>query len=87
MSVFTDDQRAEIAEIVWGIIRPAPITGKVSDAEIETSRSPRGGWTRETLAQWGVPWPPPKGWRKALTAKPARPDAQPTIPTEQRDAA
>lgn len=35
-------------------------------AEIEAGRSPAGGWTRKTLAQWGVPWPPPKGWRKAL---------------------
>ena len=21
---------------------------------------------RTTLASWGVPWPPPKGWRRAL---------------------
>lgn len=25
-----------------------------------------GGFTRETLAGWGVPWPPPKGWKRAL---------------------
>lgn len=70
MSAFTDDQRAEIAEIVWSIIRPTPITGKVSNAEIEAARSANGGWTKETLAQWGVPWPPPKGWRRALTEQP-----------------
>ena len=23
-------------------------------------------WTRAQLAEWGVPWPPPKGWRKRL---------------------
>lgn len=40
---------------------------KISNAEIEAAKSARGGWTRETLANWGVPWPPPKGWRKALT--------------------
>lgn len=34
--------------------------------EIENGRSKRGGWTRATLASWGVPWPPPKGWRRAL---------------------
>lgn len=37
-------------------------------AEIEAARTPAGGWTREQLAAWGVPWPPPKGWRKALAA-------------------
>ena len=39
---------------------------KVSAAEIEAARSPRGGWTRATLAGWGVPWPPPSGWLRAL---------------------
>jgi hypothetical protein len=24
------------------------------------------GWTREKLATLGIPWPPPKGWRKKL---------------------
>ena len=36
------------------------------NAQIEASRTPKGGWTRDQLAAWGVPWPPPKGWRKAL---------------------
>lgn len=36
-------------------------------AEIEAAKTPRGGWTRETLAQWGVDWPPPNGWRERLT--------------------
>jgi hypothetical protein len=35
-------------------------------AEIEAAKTPRGGWTREQLAQWGVPWPPPKGWKQRL---------------------
>jgi hypothetical protein len=34
--------------------------------EIEAGRSPAGGWTRAQLAQWGVPWPPPKGWKVRL---------------------
>ena len=34
--------------------------------EIEAARSAAGGWTRAQLAQWGVPWPPPKGWRRVL---------------------
>ncbi len=39
---------------------------KIPAAEIEAARTSRGGWTRESLARWGVPWPPPKGWKKAL---------------------
>lgn len=39
---------------------------KLTNEEIEAARSPRGGWTRATLAKWGVPWPPPGGWRRAL---------------------
>lgn len=35
-------------------------------AEVEAGRSPAGGYTREQLAKWGVPWPPPAGWRQAL---------------------
>ena len=41
---------------------------KIADAEIEAAKSPRGGFTRQILAAWGVPWPPPKGWRRALIA-------------------
>jgi hypothetical protein len=26
------------------------------------------GYTRAKLAEWGIPWPPPKGWRKKLIA-------------------
>ena len=39
---------------------------RVSAEEIEAARSPRGGWTKATLAAWGIPWPPPAGWRQAL---------------------
>lgn len=45
--------------------------GAVSAEEIEAAKTPAGGWTREVLAGWGVPWPPPTGWRKRLTAGPA----------------
>lgn len=34
--------------------------------EIADRLSAAGGYSRETLASWGVPWPPPKGWKKAL---------------------
>ena len=34
--------------------------------DIEAARTPKGGWTRAQLAEWGVPWPPPKGWKQQL---------------------
>ena len=39
----------------------------VSLEEIEAAKTSNGGWTKEQLKQWGVPWPPPKGWKKQLT--------------------
>jgi hypothetical protein len=39
---------------------------RVTREEIERHRTPNGGFTRATLAQWGVPWPPPKGWMARL---------------------
>lgn len=33
---------------------------------LATATGARGGWTAKQLAVWGVPWPPPKGWRKDL---------------------
>jgi hypothetical protein len=38
-------------------------------AEIEAAKTPRGGWTRATLAEWGVDWPPRRGWKKRLIAR------------------
>lgn len=38
----------------------------ITEEEIEAERTAKGGWIRETLAEWGVPWPPPSGWKKAI---------------------
>lgn len=35
-------------------------------SDILKLKTQNGGWTRETLAEWGIPWPPPKGWKKHL---------------------
>jgi hypothetical protein len=43
--------------------------GLPTPAEIEAAKTQRGGWKRATLAQWGVPWPPPRGWRRRLIAQ------------------
>jgi hypothetical protein len=37
-----------------------------SPEEVMAARSPAGGWTKATLAQWGIAWPPPTGWRGDL---------------------
>ncbi len=37
-----------------------------TESEIEAAKTERGGWTKSTLAKWGVPWPPPKGWKNRL---------------------
>lgn len=34
----------------------------VTRADVMAARTAAGGWTKEQLAQWGVAWPPPKGW-------------------------
>jgi len=47
-----------------GVSMQAPL--KLTEAEIEAGKSDKGGFTKETLAAWGVPWPPPSGWRKKL---------------------
>lgn len=44
--------------------------------QIEAGKSLKGGWTAKTLASWGVPWPPPKGWKEALLTGSAMPEAQ-----------
>lgn len=40
----------------------------ITVADIEAKKTSAGGWTRATLAEWGVPWPAPKGWRKTILA-------------------
>jgi hypothetical protein len=36
--------------------------------------------TRRNLAKWGVEWPPPKGWKKALIK-----GADPNAPSRKRE--
>ncbi|MFJ2191682.1 TnsA endonuclease N-terminal domain-containing protein [Kitasatospora sp. NPDC087861] len=45
--------------------------------EIEAARTPAGGWKRAQLAAWGVPWPPPKGWKERLADKQAQDPGRP----------
>lgn len=40
----------------------------ISEDEIEAGRTERGGFNAQTIAGWGVPWPPPSGWRTTILA-------------------
>lgn len=37
--------------------------------EIKARRTNSRGFTKETLAEWGVAWPPMKGWLKELNKR------------------
>lgn len=39
---------------------------KITKEEIESQMTANGGYTKATLAMWGVPFPPPKGWKRKL---------------------
>lgn len=46
-------------------------TELVAELVIEASiarncTAPTGAWTRSQFAAWGIPYPPPKGWRREL---------------------
>jgi hypothetical protein len=48
---------------------PASLKGKSKreiEHIIESNKTPKGGWTRDTLQMWGINWPPPKGWKNDL---------------------
>jgi hypothetical protein len=45
----------------------------LSRTEIMATRTANGGWTKQQLETWGVPWPPPKGWIIQLVEDSATP--------------
>jgi hypothetical protein len=71
-------------DIATGLSVIEPITidrHEITEEEILAERTKNGGWSRDTLAQWGVPWPPPKGWKQQLIMdgypyRPASPENQ-----------
>jgi hypothetical protein len=38
----------------------------ITEGEIEGKRTANGGFTKKVLKAWGIPWPPPQGWKKRL---------------------
>lgn len=41
----------------------------ITEDEIMAAQTEAGGWTKATLAGWGVAWPPQKGWRKKIISE------------------
>lgn len=60
--------KKKIAKFEKGIYPPLNMSRKFTADDVESAKTPRGGFSRESLRQLGVPWPPPKGWRKRITA-------------------
>ena len=52
---------------------------RLTNKEIEAGKTAAGGFSKDQLAEWGIPWPPPKGWRKALL------DGRPVGPRYDRE--
>jgi len=38
----------------------------VTEEQIQAAKTENGGWTKAQLLEWGVPWPPEKGWQQKL---------------------
>jgi hypothetical protein len=51
------------------IFIPQPQGFFLTEEEIELMKTKKGGWTKAKLAQWGIPWPTPKGWKEKLLAE------------------
>ena len=41
----------------------------VTRNELEQAKTAAGGYTKEQLAEWGIPWPPPKGWKRKILSE------------------
>jgi len=43
-----------------------PAHRQLSKEEIRELEGQHGGWTADDLARYGVPFPPPRGWKKQI---------------------
>lgn len=57
---------------------------KVTIEEIEAKKTKNGGWTKDTLAEWGVSWPPEKGWKQRIIEAGAATQSDKTPSKESR---
>ena len=47
----------------------APTLARLTEAEILAGMSNGCGVSRKQLAAWGLPWPPPKNWKRFLLVR------------------
>lgn len=52
------------SSVVTPSVAVNPMAVGLTKEQIESKRH-----TRAQLAEWGVPWPPPKGWKKRLLSR------------------
>lgn len=52
----------------------------LTESDIEAAKTEKGGWTRKQLAEWGVSWPPKRGWKRKLVARSAMLSEKPQKP-------
>jgi hypothetical protein len=55
-----------------------------SPDEVKGAESGNGGWKAAQLAEWGIPWPPPKGWRLELERRWHESGAREGVKTQRR---
>ncbi len=39
---------------------------RLTKEDIESKQTESGGYTKKQLKEWGIDWPPPKGWKERL---------------------
>lgn len=61
----SSEHRVEFVQTNGGAYRLGN-SRRLTEQDLQNAKTPNGGWNRSTLEKWGVPWPPPKGWKAAL---------------------
>ena len=56
-----------------------------SPAAVDACKTRAGGWSRAQLAEWGISWPPPQGWKDRLRRRYFAQGL--TVPFAQKDTA
>lgn len=65
----SDYPTVPIAPLWAGRNKPPARLGGLTVEKIESVRTQKGGYTRKQLEEWGVEWPPKKGWKRELEKK------------------
>lgn len=50
----------------WGPAIEHRFRTPITVNEVDAAMTENKAWTKAQLAEWGVPWPPPKGWKQQI---------------------